>query len=66
MVHKIHMGRLLPGIAAGGDGSNYTIFGYMDSLHLYAENSGGEVSGVGFPEDLRSCTTCHDDRNNFV
>jgi len=52
MVHKIHAGRLLSSAAGGED---YTIWGYKDSQHSYAE--------VGFPQDLRNCTVCHSGAN---
>ncbi len=52
MVHKIHAGRLLS-TAAGGE--DYTIWGYQDSKHSYAE--------VGFPQDLRNCAVCHSGAN---
>ena len=47
MVHKIHAGRLLH-----TKGEDYTIWGYRDTKHDYSE--------VGFPQDLRNCTKCHD------
>jgi OmcA/MtrC family decaheme c-type cytochrome len=50
MVHKIHAGKLL---AAGGE--DYTIWGYQNSKHSYAE--------VGFPQDLRNCAVCHSSVN---
>jgi OmcA/MtrC family decaheme c-type cytochrome len=46
MVHKIHSGRRLH-----AEGENYTIWGYGNSEHNYAE--------VGFPQDLRNCSKCH-------
>ena len=36
-------------------GEDYTIWGYQDSKHDYAE--------VGFPQDLRNCTKCHSAAN---
>ncbi|MBK6743370.1 MAG: OmcA/MtrC family decaheme c-type cytochrome [Hydrogenophilales bacterium] len=45
MVHKIHSGRRLH-----AEGHDYTIWGYGNSEHDYAE--------VGFPQDLRNCTKC--------
>ena len=52
MVHKIHAGRLLSSkLASGAGGEDYTIWGYGNSEHDYAE--------VGFPQDLRNCTVCH-------
>lgn len=54
MVHKIHAGKLLfSKLAAGGE--DYTIWGYQNSKHSYAE--------VGFPQDLRNCTKCHSSAN---
>ena len=52
MVHKIHAGRLLDQTAGGEE---YTIWGYNNSKHDYAE--------VGFPQDLRNCTKCHSGDN---
>ena len=52
MVHKIHAGKLLHGAAGGED---YTIWGYGNSKHSYAE--------VGFPQDLRNCSVCHSGAN---
>lgn len=50
MVHKIHSGRRLH-----AEGHDYTIWGYGNSEHDYAE--------VGFPQDLRNCTKCHTGAN---
>jgi len=50
MVHKIHAGKLLYSTVATG-GEDYTIWGYQNSKHSYAD--------VGFPQDLRNCTKCH-------
>ncbi len=56
MVHKIHAGKLLKAkLDAGQGGEDYTIWGYQDSKHDYAE--------VGFPQDLRNCTKCHSGAN---
>ena len=56
MAHKIHAGRLLKSkLDAGQGGEDYTIWGYQDSKHDYAE--------VGFPQDLRNCTVCHSGSN---
>lgn len=51
MVHSIHAGRRIK--ATTGD--DYTIWGYGNSKHDYAE--------VGFPQDLRNCTKCHSASN---
>jgi OmcA/MtrC family decaheme c-type cytochrome len=50
MVHKIHAGKLL-----ASQGVDFTIWGYGNSKHDYAE--------VGFPQDLRNCTKCHSGAN---
>jgi OmcA/MtrC family decaheme c-type cytochrome len=56
MVHKIHSGRLLKqALDAGKGGEDYTIWGYGNSKHDYAE--------VGFPQDLRNCAKCHTGAN---
>jgi OmcA/MtrC family decaheme c-type cytochrome len=47
-IHKIHMGRNLPSVVAGG---KYLIYGYRDSLHDYSE--------VNFPMDINNCAKCH-------
>ncbi|MEJ2592099.1 MAG: OmcA/MtrC family decaheme c-type cytochrome [Candidatus Thiodiazotropha sp.] len=44
MIHKIHKGRALS--------TPYILGGYMGTLHDFSE--------VGFPQDLRNCTKCHD------
>jgi len=54
MVHKLHAGRLLKSKLATG-GEDYTIWGYQNTRHNYAE--------VGFPQDLRNCATCHSAAN---
>ena len=48
MVHKIHDGDNLNSLF----GINYTIWGYKDSQNSFAD--------VGFPQDVRNCTKCHD------
>ncbi len=56
MVHKIHAGKLLKSkLTAGQGGEDYTIWGYQNIKHGYAE--------VGFPQDLRNCTVCHSGAN---
>lgn len=47
MTHAIHAGRKIKTDA----GTDYTIWGYGNSKHDYAE--------VGFPQDLRNCSKCH-------
>ncbi len=49
MTHKIHMGKDLPSVKAGG---HYRFIGYRDAVSDY--------STVGFPADPRRCTTCHE------
>ncbi len=48
MTHKIHRGKNLPTVAAGG---SYIIWGNNNSVHDY--------SHVGYPQDIRNCTKCH-------
>jgi len=56
MAHKIHAGKLLKSkLDTGKGGEDYTIWGYSNSKHDYAE--------VGFPQDLRNCTVCHSGAN---
>ena len=50
MIHKIHRGADLPSVKAGG---LYGIFGYRNEFADY--------SGVRFPQDVRNCTTCHEE-----
>lgn len=51
MVHSIHAGKRIK----AATGEDYTIWGYKNSKHDYAE--------VGFPQDLRNCTKCHSGDN---
>jgi len=51
MTHAIHAGRKIKTDA----GTDYTIWGYSNSKHDYAE--------VGFPQDLRNCSKCHSAAN---
>jgi OmcA/MtrC family decaheme c-type cytochrome len=56
MTHKIHAGRLLKSkYDAGLGGIEYVIWGFRDSKHDY--------TNVGFPQDLRNCSVCHDGAN---
>lgn len=48
MIHKIHMGKDLPSVVAGG---KYAIVG---------RNGEVDFSGIGFPTDQRNCQVCHD------
>jgi OmcA/MtrC family decaheme c-type cytochrome len=48
MVHKIHMGKHLPSVIAGGE---YAIYGFRNSKHDYSE--------LGYPQDIRNCVNCH-------
>jgi OmcA/MtrC family decaheme c-type cytochrome len=47
MIHKIHKGRALE--------NPYQIMGYGDRIHDWSE--------VGYPQDLRNCSKCHDGDN---
>ena len=48
MIHKIHRGEGLPSVEAG---TPYQIIGFNQSVNDY--------SHVVFPQDVRNCTTCH-------
>jgi OmcA/MtrC family decaheme c-type cytochrome len=52
MVHKIHAGRFLK---ASAGGETFTIWGF--------NNTPFDFSHVGFPQDLRNCSTCHSGAN---
>lgn len=47
-IHKIHMGRNLPSVKAGG---KYVIYGYHNSLN--------DFSDINFPQDINNCAVCH-------
>ena len=49
MVHKIHMGKELPSVKAGG---RYRIIGFGQNVF--------DFSGVGFPAGVRNCQACHE------
>ncbi len=49
MIHKIHRGVNLPSVKAG---TPYVIIGNAQSVH--------DFSGVGYPQDMRNCQTCHE------
>lgn len=57
MVHKIHMGRELPSVIGAddvlgtADDGRYVIWGFRNSEHDYSD--------VGYPQDVRYCTKCH-------
>ena len=60
MIHKIHRGASLPRITAGGDGTKYSLYNSRGSNEtIFAENNSGEIDGIHFPQDIRSCTNCH-------
>lgn len=48
MAHKIHAGRDLPSVKAGG---KYQIIGFNNTVADYSK--------AGFPADTRNCTVCH-------
>lgn len=48
MTHNIHAGRLLPTLPGGSD---YVVWGFRGVQYDYSE--------VGFPQDLRNCSICH-------
>lgn len=48
MVHKIHMGKNLPSVAAG---QPYQIIGFRNTVHDYSK--------VVFPANVRNCQACH-------
>ncbi len=48
MIHKIHFGKELA--------NGYQVVGFGDTVHDY--------SNVEFPQDVRNCTTCHDESDD--
>lgn len=48
MIHRIHSGEELPSVQ---EGDPYYIVGFRQSIHDY--------STLAWPQDTRSCTTCH-------
>jgi len=50
MIHKIHFGANLA--------NGYRVVGFGDREHVYSE--------VVFPQDVRNCTTCHQETNEAV
>ena len=50
MIHKIHSGKDLPSVVAGGQ---YHIIGF--------NQTDVDFSDVGFPNDVRNCKVCHQD-----
>lgn len=48
LIHKLHRGRDLPSVMAGG---SYAVYGFRDSLVDY--------SGIAYPQDIRACGNCH-------
>jgi OmcA/MtrC family decaheme c-type cytochrome len=70
LVHRIHQGRDLPTIVAAQQarivGAKYDVVGFRNSDNIYAQtvdasapDASTEIRGVGFPQDIRNCTTCH-------
>ncbi len=49
MIHKIHRGRELPSVEAGGE---YIIWGFGESPF--------DAFRIGYPQDIRHCGKCHD------
>jgi OmcA/MtrC family decaheme c-type cytochrome len=52
MIHKIHSGKLLPSVQAGGI---YGIFGFGNRFNDYSD--------VVYTQDRRNCTTCHEEND---
>ncbi len=48
LIHKIHAGAHLPSVE---NGTSYYIVGHGQSVHNYSE--------IHWPQDIRSCQTCH-------
>ncbi len=53
MVHKLHMGDMLPSSMNDDPDDDYKIWGFRDGEHDY--------SHVPFPQDVRNCSKCHNE-----
>ncbi|MCB9641830.1 MAG: OmcA/MtrC family decaheme c-type cytochrome [Myxococcales bacterium] len=52
MIHKLHAGADLPSVQKG---TPYYFVGYRQSVHDFSKDR--------WPQDLRNCTTCHEDKH---
>jgi hypothetical protein len=63
MIHRIHMGRSLPYVAATAEGADpyeYLIIGYRESVNDYSDVAFPVMpGGTGFDEQMRNCDACH-------